>query len=100
MRILAVAPPVVFWSAGSTIVTQFVFKNDAVAWLGANFNGSESYLQGWAAVESAKSKILHGQDGNSAEVVDSYESSMWNQLTHSYYIYLQAVWDNLRPHLP
>jgi len=99
MRVFAIASPVMFWSEagkfGRNIVQTFAFRNDLVAWLGANFD-DPAYLVLRGPV-ARKGTQWHG-----SEVSERYARSAnpGNALTHNFYAYLEYLSTRLRHRFP
>ena len=99
MQVFAVASPVMFWSEagkmGRNIVSTFAFRNDLVAWLGANFD-DPAYLVLRGPVERK------GTRWRGSEVSERYTRSVnpGNALTHNFYAYLEYLSKRLRHRFP
>ncbi len=90
MRVIAVGSPVAFWSDIKN-VHLLNFKNDAVALSGFSVGDAaayagENWYTGMASIEDIDTEEPSG-------LRNSY--SLFQQLTHTYYLYVAYYWDDL-----
>lgn len=101
MRVYAVASPTFFWGDAKRIVKTFNFINDGVGWLSGNV-----MFDGWAPrrgsgpLGSVAGGYAATAADKKAQTVGGYVPAKWNRLTHSFYIYLGALWDDLAGEFP
>jgi hypothetical protein len=97
MKVFAVASPTFFWGESRSIVKFFNFRNDIVGWLSGNFMvqgrslqyGTRGTVAAWhRTVESGRSQTVSGY------------KLIGTPLTHSFYIYLAALWNDLEREFP
>ncbi|MFC1572802.1 hypothetical protein ACFL6M_04305 [Candidatus Eisenbacteria bacterium] len=89
LRVYALATPVTFWGEAKRIVKEYKFSNDAIAWLSLHGGFQAGHGAGWKAVGRRGSHVITG-----------YEKSRLNRCTHSFYIYLHKLWNELRVEFP
>jgi hypothetical protein len=102
MRVLAVASPTFFWGDAKPIVKVFNFANDAVGWLSGNFQlDGWSYKSGSGPLDAvARGVKVTTNSRTQDQMVTGYAPDRFNQLTHSFYIYLGELWDQLVGEFP
>lgn len=91
MRVYAFGSPVTFWSDTNDIVQKHEFSNDAVTWMamnrssgtGVQSHGANQTAVGWKTFD--KSEVPKSRN--------SFSANPGNLLTHSYFLYLQQLWD-------
>ena len=85
MKVFAIASPVTFWTDAKSIVKVYSFSNDAVGWLSLDCGTLPKHLNGWKAQEEKDSEIVKKL------------SAGGSYFTHSFYLYLNNLWDMLWP---
>lgn len=91
VRVYAIGSPVMFWGEARKVVREFRYANDPFGWLAPRSGRRSAYAVGYSAVS---------QDAN--EIVSGFEPS-WNPFqlfSHSFYIYLAQLWDDLQREFP
>lgn len=91
MKVYAFGSPVTFWSDANDIVQKHEFSNDAITWMainrssgtGVQAHGAKQMGVGWKTL--AESEVPKSRNPFSVNPV--------NLLTHSYFLYLQQLWD-------
>ncbi|MFO0959327.1 MAG: hypothetical protein U0800_18160 [Isosphaeraceae bacterium] len=92
MKVYAIASPTTFWEEGVS-VTRFNMKNDFVGWLSLDRPTMESAFAGLSSVTSDTSQDRSG-------LIVGFNPSVFNRLTHDFYLYLAKIWDDLCPMFP
>lgn len=115
MRVYAFGSPVTFWSDADSIVRKHEFSNDAITWLAMNRSPAPEVKE-----SSANDPVLRGSRPSQPGVKDhgarqlavgwttakgsevpisrtAFSTNPGNLLTHSYFLYMQELWETLVP---
>ncbi len=94
MRVYAFGSPVTFWSEADAIVRKYEFSNDAVTWFAMNTtSGSGVRRQGFKQVGMSWNEAPLSEVPTQLKTNTSLNPG--NLFTHSYFLYMQELWDLL-----